>query len=394
MNETNIPPGAGMPARILLGPGPSELEPRAASALAAPAIGYLDPALLAALDETRELLRRVWNTSNALTGPLWCTGTGGMETALANVVEPGDRVVAGVHGLFGGRIAEGARRLGAEVTTVESDWGRPLDAAAMVAAIRRVRPAIVSLVHAETSTGVLLRDEVMRDIAGAAREAEALFLVDCVTSLGGAPVSPDGWPADVCFSAGQKSLSGPTGCATVTFSDRARARRMARRTPPPTFNFDIALIEGYWTQRSYHHTCSSNLLLALREALRAALEEGLPARFARHGSVSEALAAGLGALGLELLVAPGDRLPMLTPVKVPAGVDAAAIRNALLERDGIEIGVGFGPLAGKIWRIGLMGRSCRWENVVALLKALGGHLGAAGFHCSVREAVAACGSPQ
>jgi len=202
-------------------------------------------------------------------------------------------------------------------------------------------------------------------------------------------VSPDAWPADACFSAGQKSLSGPTGVATVTFSERAEAKQSGRRAPPPTFNFDIALIENYWTQRAYHHTCSSNLLLALREAARVALEEGLEARFARHRANAAALAAGLEALGLELLVTPSHRLPMLTAVKVPTGVDAASIRSALLEADGIEIGVGFGPLAGKIWRIGLMGRSSRIGNVVALMAAFGARLAAAGHRCSTEEAVAA-----
>jgi alanine-glyoxylate transaminase/serine-glyoxylate transaminase/serine-pyruvate transaminase len=379
--------------RILLGPGPAEMHPRVAAALASPLLGYLDPVFLRIMDETQERLRRVYQTANRLTIPVSATGTGGMEISLANLVEPGDRVLAGVHGVFGGRIAEAARRLGAEVATVEAPWGTPLDPDRLAAAIREKRPALVTVIHAETSTGVLLQREEMRRIASAVREADALLLVDCVTSLGGTRVEPDSWPADGCFSGSQKCLACPPGLAPLTLGERAMAKVHNRRSPVPSFYFDLRMIEKYWgSERVYHHTPPGMMIVALREALDIVLEEGLEERFARHVRNRDALVAGLEELELSPLVAPPHRLPMLTPVRIPEGVDDAWIRSRLLEEDSIEIGAGLGPLKGKIWRIGLMGQSSRAENVLAVITALGRHLQGAGHACDpglARSAAAA-----
>lgn len=377
-------------SRMLLGPGPSEMSPRVAAALASPLVGHLDPIFLKVMDETQELLRRLFRTSNRLTLPMSATGSGGMETCLVNLVEPGDRVVVGVHGAFGARIAEGARRLGAEVFTVEAPWGTPVDPALMIAKVRERAPSLVAIVHAETSTGVL---QPVAEIARAAREANALFMVDCVTSLGGVLVDADGWPADALFSGSQKCLSCPPGLSPATFGPRALEKLQARRHPVPSWYFDLGLIEKYWgTDRVYHHTAPISMVVALREALTIAFEEGLDARYIRHLLHRDALVAGLGALGLAPLVAKEYRLPMLTSVLVPETVKEAEVRRALLDGDGIEIGAGLGPLAGRVWRIGLMGHSSRPENVVAVLDALGRRLEERGYSCSPIEAVAAAKS--
>ena len=373
--------------RILLGPGPSEMHPRVAAALAAPLLGHMDPVFLRIMDETQEMLRRLFGTSNRLTLPMSATGSGGMETCLVNLVEPGDRMVVGVHGVFGGRIADGARRLGASVLTVEAPWGTALDPALVSAAIREHRPALAAVVHAETSTGVLLPDATMREIGAAVRETGGLFLVDCVTSLGGTPVEPEQWPADACFSGSQKCLSCPPGLSPVTFNDRALGKARARRTPVSSWYFDLGMLEKYWgSDRVYHHTAPVSMIFAMREALEMAFEEGFPARFLRHARNRDALVAGLEALGLTLLVQKPHRLPMLTSIRIPQGVEDRPIRGRLLDEDGIEIGGGLGPLAGKIWRIGLMGYGSRPENIFALLDALARHLGAAGHACDPAEA--------
>src|SRR5262245_49427135 len=284
--------------RTLLGPGPSEMHPRVAAALGAPLLGHLDPLFLKIMDETQDLLRRLFGTSNRLTLPMSATGSGGMETCLVNLVEPGDRVLVGVHGAFGARIAEGARRLGGDVVTVEAAWGAPVDPDTMVRAIEERRPAVVAIVHAETSTGVL---QPIEAIARAARDADALFLVDCVTSLGGVPVEPDAWPADAIFSGSQKCLSCPPGLSPATFGDRALAKMRARRTPVPSWYFDLGMIEKYWgTDRVYHHTAPISMVVALRESLAMVFEEGLEERFVRQRHNRDALVAGLEALGLRM----------------------------------------------------------------------------------------------
>ena len=371
--------------RILLGPGPSEMSPRVAAALASPLVGHLDPVFLRIMDETQGLLRRLFRTENRLTLPMSATGSGGMETCLVNLLEPGDRAVIGVHGVFGGRIAEGARRLGAEVFTIEAPWGSPLDPARVIGTIRERRPVLVAVVHAETSTGVL---QPLGEIAAACRNEGSLFLVDCVTSLGGFPVEADGWPADALFSGSQKCLSCPPGLSPATFGERALARIRSRRAPIPSWYFDLSLIQRYWgTDRVYHHTAPISMVVALRESLAMVFEEGLEARFARHARNAGALVAGLEALGLALLVPAPCRLPMLTSVLIPAGVDDAAVRRRLLDEHGIEIGGGLGPLAGKIWRIGLMGHSSCPENVRAVLSALGRCLETSGHRCDPRAGI-------
>jgi alanine-glyoxylate transaminase/serine-glyoxylate transaminase/serine-pyruvate transaminase len=380
-----LTPLPGKP-RILLGPGPSEMPSRVAAALASPLIGHLDPLFLRVMDETQDLLRRLFRTENRLTLPMSATGSGGMETCLVNLVEPGDKVLVGVHGAFGGRIADGARRLGAEVATVEAEWGRAHDPARVIEAIRAHRPALVAIVHAETSTGVL---QPLDAIAAACREMGSLFLVDCVTSLGGIAVEADRWPADALFSGSQKCLSCPPGLSPATFGEHALERMGRRRHPVPSWYFDIGLIREYWgSERVYHHTAPISMVVALREALALVFEEGLEARFERHVLHAAALAAGLEALGLELLVDARHRLPMLTSVRVPAGVEDGPVRRRLLEVHGIEIGGGLGPLAGRIWRIGLMGHSSRPENVRMLLGALGECLATSGHGCDPLQAVA------
>ena len=375
------------PPRLLLGPGPSLMHPRIAAALGSPLLGHLDPLFLRIMDETQGMLRDLFRTSNRLTIPMSATGSGGMETCLVNLVEPGDRVVVGACGAFGGRIADGARRLGAEVFPVEATWGTPVDPERFVAEIRSRRPALAAIVHAETSTGVL---QPLDGIPEAVRAADALLMVDCVTSLGGLPVEADGWPADAIFSGSQKCLSCPPGLSPATFGERALAKIRARRTPVTSWYFDLSMLEKYWgTDRVYHHTAPISMVLALREALALVFEEGLAARFERHARHRDALIEGLAALDLAPLVAPAHRLPMLTSVRVPEGMDDGAVRRRLLGTHGIEIGGGLGPLAGKVWRIGLMGYSSRPENITRFLSALGECLGAAGHRCDPREAVGA-----
>lgn len=376
--------------RTLLGPGPSDMSPRVAEVLSRPLLGHLDPAYLAMMDETRELLRRLWRTTNATTLTISATGSGGREACLVNLIEPGDRVLVGLNGYFGGRLAETARRLGAQVSTVEAEWGTPLDPGKVIASVRNDRPAVTAIVHAETSTGVLARPEEMRAIGAAVRDAGSLLVVDCVTSLGGVAVDVDGWPADAAYSCSQKGLSCPPGLAPVTFSDRATTRVRSRKTPVPSVYFDLLLLEKYWgPDRVYHHTASASIGAALLESLRAFFEDGDEARFELYRRNTAAMIAGLEALGLSLFVSPSHRMPMVTPVRVPEGVSEPGIRRALLERDGIEIGAGLGPLAGKIWRIGLMGHSSRPGNIRLLIGALGRHLSAAGHRCDTAAALEA-----
>jgi alanine-glyoxylate transaminase/serine-glyoxylate transaminase/serine-pyruvate transaminase len=362
--------------RVLLGPGPGEMHPRVAEALASPLLGHLDPLFLMMMSEVRGQLQRLFRTANEATFTISGTGGAGRDACLLNLVEPGDRVLVLSHGYFGGRLEEGAARLGAETVTAESAWGEAPRMEVYLEAIRAFRPAIVAAVHAETSTGVLFRPDEMKALGQAAREAGGLFLVDCVTSFGGVDVDVDGWPADAAFSCSQKGLACPPGLAPVTFGERAVAKMRARRTPVPSFYFDFASIERYWSDApAYHHTASSSMLYAIRAALGVILDEGLDARFGRLARNTAGLVSGLEALGLSLLVPPSHRMPMVTPVRVPAGVDDAATRRSLLTEDSIEIGAGLGPFAGKIWRIGLMGYSSRPENVELLLEALRRRLG-------------------
>lgn len=356
------------PRRVLMGPGPSDVPPAVLAALGAPTIGHLDPAFLGLLDQTRAMLREVVGTRNELTLPMSGTGSLGMETCLVNLVEPGDRVLVGVHGVFGQRMAEVARRAGAEVVTAEGPWGRALDPEALAQAAAGRKFKLVCMVHAETSTGALTPIAPFRELAD---RLGALLLVDAVTSLGGVPVEMDAVGIDALYSGTQKCLSCPPGLAPVSFSQRARDVLAARKSPPQSWYVDLGLISRYWGgERLYHHTAPINMLYGLHEALRLVLQEGLAERYARHKTLSDQLAQGLEELGLQLLVPPSERLPPLTLVQIPEGVDDARVRRRLLEHDGLEIGGGLGPMKGRAWRIGLMGASCTEQHVQLCLRAL------------------------
>ncbi|HEX4423270.1 MAG TPA: aminotransferase class V-fold PLP-dependent enzyme [Kofleriaceae bacterium] len=359
---------AELPHRLLLGPGPSPVPPRVLAALAHPTIGHLDPAFLALMDEVRDRLRTVFGTTNEMTLAMSGTGSAGMETVIVNLVEPGDRVVVAVNGVFGGRLAEVARRAGGEVTTVDTPWGRTVDRAALRAAIAERAPRLVAVVHAETSTGALT------PLDGLADEVHAhggLLVVDCVTSLGGLPVEIDAHGVDAAYSGTQKCLSCPPGLSPVTLGPRAVARLERRTTKVPSWYLDLSLLKSYWGQeRAYHHTAPINMLYGLHEALAIVLEEGLAARYARHRDVHARLAAALAELGIAFVSEDGYRLPMLNAIAAPDGVDEAAIRKRLLDRHGIEIGGGLGAFKGKAWRIGLMGHGATADSVDRVASAL------------------------
>ena len=364
-----------LPSRLLMGPGPSNVHPRVREALAAPVLGHLDPLVLAMLAEIQDRLRVQFGTVHPLTLAVSGTGSAGIESCLAGLIESGDRVVVEVRGFFGERMAEMAARAGGQVTRVESPWGQPADLDRLRETCRTVRPRILAAVHAETSTGVGL---ALEQVAAIAREVEAELVVDCVTSLGGMPVEVDRYGITAAASCTQKCLGAPPGLSPVTVSPPAAARIAARRQPT-TFYLDLPLIARYWSgDHAYHHTIAVNLIYALREALTLAAEEGPGARHARHARHGAALALGLEALGLEILAPVAHRIPMLTAVRVPAQVsDEAAIRRHLLTAFNLEIGGGLGELKGKIWRIGLMGETSRMNHVVMLLTALGQVLGVA-----------------
>ena len=350
--------------RLLLGPGPSPVSPRVMAALSAPQRSHLDPDLIALLDGIRARLARVFRAGpDSLTLAISGTGTSGMEATVANLVEPGRRALAIVTGYFGVRLAEILQRHGAAVDRLDVEWGRPVDPEAVRQALAAGGYDVVAVVHGETSTGV--RNPVA-EVAAIARDADAITIVDAVTTLGAVPVEVREWGVDACFSCSQKGLGAPSGMAPVTFSRRALDRRVRCRS----FAFDLGLLEAYWVDRKYHHTISAPLVYALSAALAEVEAEGLEARWCRHEQVHDALVARLGTLGLRLLPAPDARLWNLNAVVVPDGVDEAAVRRTLLERHGIEIGAGLGPLAGKVWRIGLMGSGATSENVARVSLAL------------------------
>ncbi len=373
----SVPRPFDPPRRVLLGPGPSEPAPSVLAALARPTLGHLDPAFLSAMDEVRSMLREVFGTTNELTFPISGTGSAGMETAFVNLVEPGDRVLVGVNGYFGERMCEVARRAGAEVVSVEGEWGRALDAQAFLKAARGARAKCVAVVHAETSTGACTDLAPLRAVAD---ELGAFLLVDCVTSLGGMPVELDRCGVDAAYSGTQKCLSCPPGLAPVSLSPRALLDLKSRTRAVQSWYLDLALVASYWgTDRAYHHTAPINMVYGLHEALRLALAEGLDARYARHRENARALCAGLEAMGLELLVPESERLAQLTSIRVPGGVDEAAVRRFLLEQYALEIGGGLGPLKGRIWRVGLMGEGSNRRNVELCLAALRAALASQGF---------------
>jgi alanine-glyoxylate transaminase / serine-glyoxylate transaminase / serine-pyruvate transaminase len=364
-------PTSAIPERLLLGPGPSNVSPRVLAAMGQPLLGHLDPAFLAIADEVQERLRRLFGTANELTLPLSATGSAGMEACLANLLERGDDVVVGVAGVFGERMCDVAARIGARVTRVETEPGTALDADAMASEIARVRPRVVSFVHAETSTGVL---QPVEAIARAARAAGAFVVLDCVTSLGGLPLAIDAWGVDAAYSGTQKCLSCPPGLSPATFSARAVELVRARKTPVQSWFLDVGLLASYFGgPRAYHHTAPITAILGLAEGLRIVEEEGMEMRAARHRTAAEQLIEGVRPLGFEPLVEARYRLPMLTTLRLPETVrqrGEADLRRALLDRYGVEVGGGLGKLAGQVWRIGLMGENARLINVEALLFAL------------------------
>src|SRR5262245_39279604 len=356
--------------------------------MSAPLVGHLDPAFVALMEEVKGLLRTVFATENELTIPVSGTGSAGMEACLLNLLEPGDDFVVGVNGVFGTRMAEVAERADALVRRVEAPWGRIIRPEQIAAALgNTTKPKLVAVVHAETSTGAW---QPLPEIARLAHEHGALMLADCVTSLGGAPVSIDEWGIDAAYSGTQKCLSCPPGLSPVTFGPRALDVLKARKTKVQSWYLDLSLLAQYWgEERVYHHTAPISMNYALREALRLVVEEGLDARFARHRQNHLALEAGLGAIGLALAAEPGHRLPMLNAVTVPAGIDEARVRGRLLKENGIEIGGGLGPMKGKVWRIGLMGESSRRAHVLTVLAALAGALRAEGRSAKHGAAIAA-----
>ena len=361
-----------LPIRTLLGPGPSEIHPRVLTALAQPAIGHLDPAFVSLMDEVKDLLRYSFQTENRLTFPVSGPGSAGMETCFTNIVEAGDKVVVARNGVFGQRMEEMATRLRANVVTINDEWGQPVDPEKLEAALKaNPDTKVVAFVHAETSTGALSDAETL---AGIAQRYDCLTIVDTVTSLVGSPLYVDEWGLDAVYSGAQKCLSSVAGIAPVTVGERALKKISQRSEPVGTWFHDLGLIDSYWSEvskRAYHHTAPVNSIFALAESLRMVRQEGLEKSWERHRSISERLVEGLRAMGLQMLVEDSSiRLGQLNVVKVPDGVDEAAIRTRLLNEDNLEIGPGLGPLAGKVWRIGLMGHSCRMENVDRLLACL------------------------
>ncbi|MBI2766940.1 MAG: alanine--glyoxylate aminotransferase family protein [Chloroflexi bacterium] len=376
------------PTRVLMGPGPSGANPRVLRAMTAPLLGHLDPEFLRIMDECRAMLRQVLRTQNGVTLATPGTGTSGMEAAVMNLVEPGDRVVVGVCGYFGERIAQMAERAGGAVTRVNAAWGSPVDPAAVETAVKAAGSVkLVAMVHAETSTGVQTPVEPISKVAHA---AGALLLVDCVTSLGGVPVEADAWGADAVYSGTQKCLSAPPGVAPITMSPAAWAAVKTREVPSNTWYLDMQLLEAYWDdRRNYHHTAPISMVYALHEALALVLEEGLEQRWARHERNGRALQQGFEAMGLVLHADAGYRLPVLTTVRIPEGVNDMEVRGALLKRHSIEIGGGLGDLKAKVWRVGLMGESSSPGNVLLFLSSIGKILREQGFAADVRAGLAA-----
>ena len=379
------------PQRTLLGPGPSEINPRVMAAMSLPAIGYLDPVFVEMMEELKALLRYVYQTGNALTFPVSGPGSVGMEYCFVNMVAPGDKVVVCRNGVFGGRMIENVERAGGTAIVVEDAWGEPCDPQKLEDALKKHPDArVVAFVHAETSTGV---QSDAKTLVSVAHKHDALTIVDAVTSLAGCPVMVDDWDVDAIYSASQKCLSCTPGLSPVSFNDRVVEHVKARRDKIHSWFMDMNLLLGYWgaTTRTYHHTAPTNSLYALHEALLLLKEEGLENCWARHHRNHVALKAGLEAMGLEFLVKEGARLPQMNAVHIPEAIRdrEAEVRKTLLNEFNLEIGAGLGPLAGKIWRVGIMGYSCKPENVMLCLSALGSVLQDMGLPIRVGEAEAA-----
>ena len=378
-------PALDPPRRTLMGPGPSGADPSVLAAMGLPILGHLDPEFMRIMDECQTMMRRVFRTANDVTLATPGTGTSGMEAAVMNLLQPGDRAIVGICGYFGERIAQMAARTGAEVTRVTAPWGSPIAPDDIARALRDGPTRLVAIVHAETSTGVR---QPVEPIARLAKEAGALLLLDCVTSLGGEPVDIDGWGVDAAYSGTQKCLSAPPGASPLTLSPAAWRAVQARETPANSWYLDLGLLEAYWdSRRAYHHTSPISMTYALHRALALVLEEGLEARWGRHERHGRALQRGLEAMGLALHADAAHRLSVLTTVRIPEGVEDAPVRGALLERFGIEIGGGLGDLRGRVWRVGLMGESSTPGNVLYFLASLGGLLREHGFAADVGAAL-------
>lgn len=383
-------PGPLCPSpRLLLGPGPSEVHPRVLAAMGMPLLGHLDPEFVALMDETQHLLRYAFQTENKLTLAVSGTGSAGMEAVVVNLIEPDDTMLVCTNGVFGARMADVAGRAGAAVEVIERPYGEVFEPDEVRAAIKRVRPKVVGIVHAETSTGAW---QPVDEIARIAHEHEALIAIDTVTSLGGVPVHIDAWDIDAVYSGTQKCLSCPPGLAPVSFGPRAIDKISQRNTKVQSWYLDMTMIRNYWgSDRVYHHTAPITMNYALREALALVVEEGLEARFARHALNAKALKAGLAAMGVGVWTVEGYQLPQLTCAKIPDGVDDVKVRKRLLRDWGIEVGGGLGALKGRAWRIGLMGHGSRRANVTLLLAALETCLRDAGHAFEPGAALAAAG---
>jgi alanine-glyoxylate transaminase / serine-glyoxylate transaminase / serine-pyruvate transaminase len=388
MNNPNAPaPPLVPPVRILMGPGPSDIHPRVLEALARPTVGHLDPYYLEVMNAMQRMLRGLFRTDNPMTLAVSGTGSAGMEAAVVNVIEPGDAMVVCVNGVFGARMVDVAERAGAKVTKIQKPWGEVFSPDDLKAALARAKPKVVGIVMAETSTGAW---QPIEEISTLVHDAGAMLLVDTVTALGGIPVEVDQWNIDMIYSGTQKCLSCPPGLAPLSFNQRAMDVVLSRKTKVQSWYLDLTMLAKYWgADRVYHHTAPINMTYGLYEALRLIHEEGLESCFARHKKNHQALKAGLAALGIEYTAAAGHQLPMLNAVRIPEGVDDAAIRRGLLDRFGIEIGGGLGEFKGQVWRIGLMGYGSRANNVLLLLSALEQLLGEAGHRFDHGASIAA-----
>ncbi len=357
------------PRRVLMGPGPSGADPSVLAAMGLPILGHLDPEFMRIMDECQRMMRQIFRTGNEVTLATPGTGTSGMEAAVMNLLQPGDRAVIGICGYFGDRIAQMASRTGAEVAIVTAPWGSPIAPEDVERELRAAPTKLVAIVHAETSTGVR---QPVEPISKLCKEHGALLLLDCVTSLGGVPVEIDAWGVDAAYSGTQKCLSAPPGASPVTLSPAAWSAVQAREAPSNSWYLDLNLLEAYWdSRRAYHHTSPISMTYALHRALALVLEEGLEARWERHERNGRALQAGLEAMGLVLHADAEHRLPVLTTVRIPEGVDDGAVRGTLLQQSGIEVGGGIGDLRGRVWRVGLMGESSTPGNVLYFLTSLG-----------------------
>lgn len=384
---THIPGQLNPSPRLLLGPGPSDAHPRVLSVMSTPLLGHLDPQFLTIMTETQEMLRQVYQTRNQLTFPISATGTAGMESCLVNLIEPGDRAAICTMGYFGNRMVDIAGRAGAQVTVKEAPWGQVFELDQIRDTLKTVRPKVLGIVHAETSTGAL---QDISQLGKLCHEFDTLLVTDCVTSLGCIPVKLDEWEVDGVFSCSQKGLSCPPGLSPISFSPRAVETLKNRKSKVQSWYLDLTTIQSYWgADRAYHHTAPITMVYALREGLRLVLEEGLDARYARHISNHKALKAGLTALGLRYLAAEGNQLPQLNAVRIPDGIDDVGCRKKLLTEFGIEVGGGLGDYKGKAWRIGLMGYNSRPNCVFQVLAALETVLAGVGIKIELGSGVAA-----